>query len=439
MSTRRSTTPNLCLHRATGQAFVRLNGKPRYLGKYGTPKAQRAYAQLLKQLAEQAERQEEEQEQDAFIPPKADDLTICELLAAYWPHAENHYRKHGQATRTLDNIRLALKPLNERHGDLPVRQFGPLLLKAHRERMLNQKTPTGETPTRGVINERVRIIRQVFEWGVSEELVPETVYRALMTVAGLQKGRSRAREPMPVGSIADEVIDTTIAKLPKIVADMVRFQRLTGCRPSEVCTIRPCDVERFDRPPPLFAAQVAAPLKPLDVWEYRPARHKTEHHGRQRVILIGPRAQEILAPYLLRPDDAFCFSPAESEALQRQQKHAARKTPLSCGDRPGSKTKGRAFRACYSKDTYAQAIVRACDLAFPPPEEMTDEKTIRAWRKAHHWRPNRLRHTAATAIRRVTGSIEKAQHVLGHAKPNTTLIYAERSLAEAAEVMRMLG
>ncbi len=25
---------------------------------------------------------------------------------------------------------------------------------------------------------------------------------------------------------------------------MVRFQRFTGCRPNEVCIIRPCDVDR---------------------------------------------------------------------------------------------------------------------------------------------------------------------------------------------------
>lgn len=420
MSTRRSTTPKLCLHKATGQAFVRLNGKPRYLGKYGTPAAQRAYASLLKHLAEQAEQQDAAEEQEVFIPPKAEDLTVCELLAAYWPHAKKHYRKHGQATRSLDNIRLALRPLNERHGDLPVRQFGPLLLKAHREWMLNQQTPTGQTPTRGVINERVRIIRQVFEWGVSEELVPETVYRALMTVAGLQQGRSRARENKPVGAVADEVIEATIAKLPAVVADMVRFQRLTGCRPGEVCALRPCDVVRFDRPPPLFASAPAAPLKPLDVWEYRPATHKTEHHGKQRVIHIGPKAQEVLRPYLLRPDDAPCFSPVENGEL-----------------RP--KGRGRAFRACFNKDTYAQAIVRACDLAFPPPEDLVDDAAaVQGWGKAHRWRPNRLRHTAATAVRKQYG-LEKARVVLGHSKTTTTEIYAERDQAEAASIMRKMG
>jgi hypothetical protein len=161
MSTRRSKTPKLGLHKATGQAFVRLIGKVRYLGKYGTPMAQRAYAVLLRRLPEHAETQQTTEEQTPFVPPNSEDLSICELLAAYWPHAESHYRKHGKATRSLDNIRLALKPLDDRHGELPAREFGPLLQKAHREWMLWQTTPTGQTPTHGVINERVRIIRQV--------------------------------------------------------------------------------------------------------------------------------------------------------------------------------------------------------------------------------------------------------------------------------------
>lgn len=44
-----------------------------------------------------------------------------------------------------------------------------------------------------------------------------------------------------------------------------------------------------------------------------PESHKTEHHGRGRVIAIGPRAQAVLLPYLLRKATTFCFSPRESE------------------------------------------------------------------------------------------------------------------------------
>jgi integrase len=49
-----------------------------------------------------------------------------------------------------------------------------------------------------------------------------------------------------------------------------------------------------------------------------------------------------------------------------------------------------------------------------------------------------LRHTAATLIRSRYG-LETAQVVLGHAKADTTEIYAERDLAKARSVMAEIG
>jgi integrase len=46
------------------------------------------------------------------------------------------------------------------------------------------------------------------------------------------------------------------------------------------------------------------------------------------------------------------------------------------------------------------------------------------------WTPHRLRHSRATTIRREF-DIEPAQVILGHSKPDTTVIYAARDLAKA--------
>ena len=54
------------------------------------------------------------------------------------------------------------------------------------------------------------------------------------------------------------------------------------------------------------------------------------------------------------------------------------------------------------------------------------------------WTPNRLRHSAATEIRRQFG-LEAAQVVLGHSQANVTQIYAERDMNLAAEIMRKIG
>jgi integrase len=436
---RRHVPPKYRLHKASGQAFIQIRGKRIYLGKFGTEASRQEYERKLAELRVSL----------AGALQHREHLTVAELLLAFRIHASGHYQKHGTPTKTIDNIDQAVRPLLALYAELPVREFSPLKLKAIRERMIDQKRGDGQTLSRGVINERIRIIRHVFKWGVEEELVPVEIYQALETVAGLARGRSRARETTPVPPVDDETIAATSARLPPVVADMVRFQRLTGCRPGEVCSLRPCDVQRTsrpDRPLPLFDPPQKGKPKPppdpareLDVWEYRPARHKTEHHGRQRIVLIGPRAQEILLRYLARAADAFCFSPAESEVKRHTAMRLARQSRVPPSQEHRRKQyPQRSPRLKYTKDSYARAVRRACDLAFPPPKEMIDPAAIRHWRKAHRWSPNQLRHTAATEFRRRFG-LEAAQVMLGHARADVTQIYAETDLALARSVAREVG
>ena len=202
-------------------------------------------------------------------------------------------------------------------------------------------------------------------------------------------------------------IQATLPHLPEIVADMILLQRLTGARPGEVCILRPCDIDRSG-----------------DVWAYRPESHKTEHHGRERVIHIGPKGQQILRPYLLRGSDAYCFSPAESEKTRLTELHANRKTPLSCGNLPGTNRKRSPQRKAgtrYTTGSYRRAIHRACESAG-----------------VEKWSPNQLRHSAGTEIRKTFG-LEAAQVTLGHAKADVTQIYAERDAELARDVMREIG
>ena len=126
---------------------------------------------------------------------------------------------------------------------------------------------------------------------MAEELVPVAICQALAAIEGLRKGRSDARETQRVGPVDDTVIEATLPHLPPTAADMVRFQRLTGCRPGEVCDLRPCDLDRDG-----------------EVSSYRPANHKLEHRELQRVIFIGPKAQAVLMPYLARNGRLLFFA-----------------------------------------------------------------------------------------------------------------------------------
>ena len=54
------------------------------------------------------------------------------------------------------------------------------------------------------------------------------------------------------------------------------------------------------------------------------------------------------------------------------------------------------------------------------------------------WRPNQLRHSAATELRRHYG-IEGARLILGHESGETTEIYAEADLKRAQQIAFEVG
>jgi integrase len=410
-------------HKASGRGVVRLNGRDYYTGVWGTKASKSEYSRLVARWL------------SGELANGADDLTIDELVVKYWRFARTHYVKNGLPTDEQDCIRAALRPLLVLYQDEQAAEFGPKSLKAVRDQMIE----VGHC--RQTINKNIGRIRRMFKWAVSEELVPVEVHQRLATVSGLQRGRTEAKEAEPVQPVTDQQIEAVLPHVSATVADMIRFQRLTGCRPNEVCQLRPCDIDRTG-----------------DVWKFTPASHKTEHRGRDRVILIGPKAQAVLTRYLARGADMFCFRPVDSEAKRRAERHAARKTPLNVGNKPGSSRKRRPRRGPtdrYTTGTYRRAIERGCDLAFPLPLQVRRAKgeTMKLWRqrlkgvfreivtdhwKKHRWSPNQLRHTAATEIRSQFG-LEASQIILGHSNADVTQVYAARDLAKGIEVARMIG
>ena len=419
------TVPRYRKHRASGQALVVLCGQCFYLGPYGTKASKIEYDRLIAEWLARGRR--------PLTDPveESGGIAIVELIVRYKRYAEGYYRKDGILTSEVAAILSAVKFLKQMYGREQVNDFGPLKLQAVQQAMLRADW------TRKNINKQVQRIVRMFRWGVSQELVKPAVTQALGEVQGLHKGRTTARETAPVRPVPEEVVNATLERLPTTVADMVRLQRLTGCRPEEVCAIRPCDVDASGR-----------------VWAYRPQSHKTEHHGRDRVIFIGPKGQDVLRPYLLREKTAYCFCPAEGERKRRAQMHERRKTPLGHGNRPGTNRKPDPQWSAgehYTTSSYRRAIHRACELAFGLPRELRKipkdlsegekkerRSKARQWRAQHAWHPNQLRHSAATEIRKRFG-LEAAQVTLGHAAADVTQVYAERDLEKAAAVMAQVG
>jgi len=295
---------------------VTLSGQDFYLGPHGTKASKIEYDRLIGEWLANGRK----------VPAKAEStINVVDLCAHCWRFCKTYYVKNGKPTDEQAGVRASIKALKKSYGKTPANEFGPLALESVR----NQMIETGNS--RRYINQNIGRIKRMFRWGVSKELIQVETYQRLQAVAGLKRGKCKAVETKPILPIAD----ATIAKANSIVADMIRIQRLTGCRPGEVCAMQPPEIDRTN-----------------DVWQFWPESHKMEHKNRHRVVLIGPRAQAILKPYLIRAGDGYCF-------LRRD------------GNR-------------YETPHYHKHIKGACDRAFPAPDDINDDE-LRRWQKQHRW------------------------------------------------------
>jgi integrase len=251
---------------------------------------------------------------------------------------------------------------------MPANSFGPLALKTVRDEMLRPRTVTNPKTgltreysgcVRTVANRHTARLKQMFKWAAENELVPAAVFQALATVAGLRAGKSGARESEPVRPVPDDIVDPTLAHLSATVRAMVELQRITGMRSGEVVLMRGADVDRTRSP-----------------WLYRPARHKTAHHGHQRMVFLGPRAQGILQPFMVENPTAFMFSPAGAEDARHKNQRATRKSPVQPPQvlraaRSRHRAANRAPKDDYPVAAYRRAIARACEKAFKMPKDLS--------------------------------------------------------------------
>jgi integrase len=388
------------------------------LGKYDTPESRVEYSRTLAEWEARGRRLYDQTDEE----PGA--LSVNELMVAFLEHAERHYRREdGTHTSELRDYKLSNRPLRELYGNLPVAEFSPLKLKSVRQRMVDAGL------SRGVINQRIGRIVRAFKWGVGEELVPESVWRALTTVRGLEKGRSDARETEDVRPIAVEIVEATLPYLLPPVRAMVQLQLLTGMRPGEARVMRACDIDTTG-----------------DVWLYRPRQHKTAHRGKERVVALGPKAQAVVRPFLKLDTQAFLFSPRDALAWRWNEQRRKRKTKVQPSQRCRRKRDPeKRLGECYTMTAYTHAVEKAvrkantaaaCDACKElKPEDRCDACKAKA---IPHWHPHQLRHTHATEVRRKYG-LEAAQVALGHSQAQVTEIYAQRDAALAAKVAKEIG
>jgi len=382
-----------------------IRGKDHYFGPYDLESSKTKFRKLLGEylLSNQS---------PTFNAPVTG-YSMSGVSMAYLRFAESYYSGSSEYV----NLELAMNPISELYADHPATKFGPKEYRACREWWVRRGV------SRQYANKQTKRLKRMLKWAVGESLLPADSLVAIQCVEPLKRGRTTAKETPPILPVPAAIVNATLPHLSKVVADMVRLQRLLGSRPGEVCKLTPSMVDRTN-----------------EVWEIHLEEHKTAHKGKSRVIYVGPKAQDILRPYLLRAGDAFCFSPKEATKQRLEAKRATRVTPESCGNKPGSNVVRNPRKEpgdSYDTQAYGHAIKYGCRKAWPAPKGLLKPELLK-WRQSHSWAPNQLRHSAGTDIRRQFG-LEAASVILGHSEVGVTQIYAEADRAKAIEIVGRVG
>lgn len=126
-----------------------------------------------------------------------------------------------------------------------------------------------------------------------------------------------------------------------------------------------------------------------DLMTYRPTRHKNTWRKKARIVALGPKSVAIISKRMTTNLEARLFLRPDGKAWDSQ--------------------------------AYRKAIAKAARAA-----------------KVKTWKPNQLRHSAATRVAETFGA-EDVQHLLGHANLNQQAVYVERSVKKALRLAKEVG
>lgn len=388
-NTRRRSKLTARLHKASGQAVVYFRGKTIYLGKYGSPEAAAALAHYNAQLV--LADGDTSRMMDASV-------TVAQVVAAYLDNLEtrgrsrDHIRECERACETMVSMFGALRASDFRARHMAMVREAMLAESAKREQDRTGGANARKL-SRQTINSRFYKARTAFKVAASIGLIDEEVVMRLKVAEGVDRGDKRVRRTAPKARITRDQVDTTIARMPTVVADIVRLQLHTGARPTEVLSMRKVEIDRTG-----------------PVWVYSPKRHKSAHLEIDRHIFIGEEGQRILQPYLLlsmklaEPLFTQGLIADRSKQWYREQATTPRKHEVSAAGDPRIKYPERAWTV----EKYRAAVNRACARAG-----------------VERWNPHQLRHLRIDEWARTLG-IDAARMMAGHTSNSMTEHYTDQ-------------
>lgn len=383
MATRKP--PKLSLHKPSGNARCYINGKEHWLGRYGTPECERRYRALIADWARGTA--------DAPTPPvPVNRMTIADALAQYL--IEIRGDDTGEKLRKNARWWLARSMANDVAPLSAVRltDIGPKVFANWVAQVAGKEIERkGETTTRTITQVRKIIAEflRLIEWCVAEELIGPEKLVGLRAVKRLPT--SAARPPEYRSPVDEERYRLIYEHLPPVFAAIVTILRHSAARPSEVLQMTPSEIDMDSEP---------------GVWLLIPKRHKTMRYGRPKCIVLGPRCQEALRPWLTgTAQDDRIFTP---EAVNRVRAPNAIRT--------------RRYRkaAIVAQDIH-RSVAKACREAGIEP-----------------WVPYQLRHTSLTEFRHA-GGLDAAQQQGGHTSVSMTERYAAADRSKAIAAAKLVG
>ena len=365
--------PQMRQDKERNRAYVRIDGKRHRLGQWGSVQAQVKYDALIaawlasgRDNTDGAAAAMPEKPKPAPTPCSSGVLTVADLLTMWMEDIATNGK--GIDSSSYGSARAAGRALSA-YLALPANDFGP---KAFKEVMRayakvpvvrRKRQPDGtivdvkKPRTRNYVNSIMKRIRNMFAWGVSEELIDESKAWRLDSVPLLTYDDPHTRESERRTPAKEEDVAATLQALTKECAALVQVLSLTGCRPKEVCQMTMEQIHDRDK----------------KVWRYVPKRHKNTWRGKIRHIAIGPRCQEIINNQIeefgLGDTDAI-FSPRRS--VPRKKKRDSNPDPRA--------------REFYDSKIVRKAVARGCEVAG-----------------VDHWFPYMCRYATAVKARQEGG------------------------------------
>lgn len=375
--------PKLCVDRTRNRAFCKVDGKFLVMGPAESAEAQEAYGRLLSSLA----RGEtiEKAKSTRKTPAKPTAISLNDLMLRFASEEMPRYSTDEQWC-----LKSAIRIARGLFGATRIDEFGPLKLRLVRDEMVAKGW------SRSFTNKQVKRLRLIVRWGVSWELVSQTVVDSLASVKSLEACETSAPESRQRRAISEADLTLVRTNLCKqVYKDVFDLMLLCGSRPGELLALTVGELDRSG-----------------ELWRADLVKHKTAHKGKSRTLFFNVKAQAILLKYLKADPHALLFD--------------------------------------VSRMTFGNAVKRACEVAFGMPEELrvwgkkkkelTPEQRAeaRAWRRKHVFTPHWLRHTVATRLADDVGT-EAAQRLLGHATKAMTEHYSRAAEKQAQEAAKRLG